>query len=487
VTLSITYDEAATYLWSIPYRFKDIMQFNTSGVPDNNHSLYTILAKISLRWFGDSHASFRLPSTISYVVYCCSIISILNRWFGKQSFILFAIFVLFISLNSELVDMMSLARGYGMGIALAMLGLTAMLRTYSSPRRVFWTWVAAFSFGLATLAHLSLALFAAVASGIILAEILLDLVTKRIAWGAATAAAAAPVVINCAVAPLLFHQIQVLRPWGLLGTEGLISFNFDTVQMTVFISLLHGVPSDVWLNIICAFVYLTPVLAIFTLAASLRWVTISWSDRRDLAILIAMLLGVSVASVVQHYVFDVAYLTGRRAIALFPLFALCCAATTAMLLDAKRKAYTVLASILVVGVLFATVQFARDIQFGKTNDWVFDADVPIMIDDLTAMARCAGDRDLKLGITWVFDTAINYYVRRDHNPAIALVDQSDHRPLAERLGPDDAQHHYDVYYVLDREADRLQELRGPQMVLRHYDRSATTLTAPAGSPLIPCR
>lgn len=478
-TLSVTYDEAATYLWHVHYSFWHIVQFSTSGLPDNNHILLTLSAKLSLAAFGDTLFSLRLPSAIGYAAYCISATAVLRRSVHGFTLILF---LLFVALNTELVDIMSIARGYGIGIALTTMGVYALLRSRQSATRTAWTWAAALLFGLAVLAHLSLLLFYGVAVCIIGAELLLDVLTARISWRGFLIGAAGPTAVSLALAPIITRQIVVLQPLGLLNTEGLTSFHFDTVKMVIAGSLFHGDMTQPLIGLICLFAYGMPLCGLLALVVSDYQVARLWTPRRDLAVFLTFLIGVSLGSVLQHHFFGVAFLSGRRAICLFPSFVFCTAGILNFALSGPFILRRLAGPGLVAVVVVMTAQFARAARFDKTNDWGFDADVNTMVQDVTAISKCNNWHPFRLGTDWLFDSAINYFIARDHITLIQPVDQLDHSPLANHLEHGEKAGGFDAFYIRSADLPILERGFGLQKVLQHYEVSDTILTTSTDSP-----
>ncbi len=159
-TMSITHDEARTLAWHVTGQLGDILHFATPGLPDNNHLLFTLLAKGSVSLFGSGELALRLPSVLAYALYCVMMAHILARHLRGAMLLLY---LLFAGLNPLLVDMLSIARGYGLGIALTTTGLYLLLRDCetSNRRPASWAAWASFSLALAVLAHLSFLLFSA--------------------------------------------------------------------------------------------------------------------------------------------------------------------------------------------------------------------------------------------------------------------------------------------------------------------------------------
>jgi hypothetical protein len=115
--LSFTHDEALTYT---------IVNGSPQwGGTANNHILNTDLMKISQRCFGNCELALRLPNVLAYLIFLlacgCMILSSPNRWilFTGISLLLLIPFI---------TDFFSLARGYGLSLALVSASLFFQVR-----------------------------------------------------------------------------------------------------------------------------------------------------------------------------------------------------------------------------------------------------------------------------------------------------------------------------------------------------------------------
>ena len=101
----------------------------------NNHVINTLLVRISTYWFHLTELSLRLPSLLGGVFYLWVVFRMARRWFGDGWEFLAVIGLL--ALNPMVVDALSEARGYGMGLACWMWALELLLESaesYSAPK-----------------------------------------------------------------------------------------------------------------------------------------------------------------------------------------------------------------------------------------------------------------------------------------------------------------------------------------------------------------
>jgi hypothetical protein len=113
-TQSITIDEAYTYNHFVK------TPHNPATTGPFNVNLNMLLARISSRAFGASEFSLRLPSVLAGLVYFYAVLQLCRLLFGDSPWLLLA--VALNCLNPYVLDYLSAARGYGMGIACWMLG-----------------------------------------------------------------------------------------------------------------------------------------------------------------------------------------------------------------------------------------------------------------------------------------------------------------------------------------------------------------------------
>ena len=463
--MSITYDEALTYLWHVRGRVGDIVRFATPGLPDNNHILLTLAAKLSTGLFGPSEFALRLPSVLCFALFCAAAACILRRHLHGP---LLVLFFLFTTLNPYVIDMMSVARGYGPGIALATSGTYALMRALQpSASRTVWASASAGAFALAVLAHLTFLLPCGMALVTLLTVLLLDYWRTRTSFRALLRVASGPALVSALLAPFVLMQIHTLAPLGLLMTEGSTSFFVDSIQPVVTGSL------DQWysargeaVTALCIFAYLLPACGVFLLLLPRRITQLNTAARTDIAVLLALLLGAGLLSVLQHDLAGVAYLAGRRALLLFVFFALLCGSMAAACgAGARSLRRTALPALLAV-VLPLTASFVLSANLHRTRDWFFTADIKTMLADLAALGLGSPAHPARLGIYKIFDSSINYYRIRDRLTWLSPVDRSG--PLGR----------FDAYYIFANDLPELQHATGPLRVLRHYSVSDTIFAVP---------
>jgi hypothetical protein len=123
-TQSIVFDEAYTYEHFVNVPFARVFA-PYSGIA-NNHLINTLLARLSVGLFGPSELSLRLPSLVGGLFYLLGAKELVALLFGPT--ILGLLCLLALTINPLVMDFMSAARGYGMGLAFDVWALVLMAR-----------------------------------------------------------------------------------------------------------------------------------------------------------------------------------------------------------------------------------------------------------------------------------------------------------------------------------------------------------------------
>jgi len=457
--MSITHDEALTYVWHIKGSVTDIVSFSTPGLPDNNHMLFTLLAKASTTTFGPGELALRLPSVIAYAGFLAALYLTLRLF--VQGVVLW-LFFLFVALNPYVVDMFSIARGYGLGMALATAGLYLVLSATEDKESSAWKLVLAGAlFALAALAHFAmLLLFIAFLGLRVLAAAAAFFRgvfwRRRVAVEAIGLASVAGLLVAASIRPFLI----ISRSPGLLTDSARPSPSFfsGTVDTLLAGSLRNVDPPALVGVILCALV----AVALILLAVKARSLV---QHRRLLGLVIVtgLLVAVCVGTVLQHDLFGVAYLAERRAVFLIPLFGIMCAQLFAgrnFLLSPSARA---LISVAALSPLILLPKLVAGADLRMTWDWAYDADTETMIRQLEAVPH--EHAPYTIGIHWQFEPSINFYRE---------VDKLDWLQKPTRDG---AAGKYDFYYVLSEDFGPLEKVVGPLQVIARYSSYRAGATA----------
>jgi len=467
--LSITHDEALTYLWHVRGAWLDIILFRTPGLPDNNHLLFTLLAKLCTLAFGGGEFALRLPSLASFAAYFVSIWLILRR-FASETVALFA--TTLAAANPYIVDMMSVARGYGLGMALSMIALYFSLRSLdeeaSARRRSSDCGIAAVGFALAALTNLSFLLLY-VASALMSAVLAwLGQSSPSLSRIRAVLRHELPMLPSLALLALLIIPIRAFQRRGLLETESTPSFLEGTVKTLVSGSLRLEAPGS-W--VVDASSLAACLLVVVALGLSIYGMQRAIASPRCKALLFVagLIFVASLLSVLQHYLLGVSYLSGRRAVFFIPAFFVVSALllVNADLLGVRAQRLLVWPAALAGVALLALFVAAMNLEY--IRDWRYDSyskEAMMRLKD-EVDARQLADGSKSMGIDWVFEPSLNYYRERLSMNWLAPLDRS---------GPGGR---HDFYYVFKSEWPDLARQAGAFHVIAEDDGAGTILVSAA--------
>ena len=371
-TLAITIDEALTWTWHATGTWQDIVLLRTPGEPDNNHVLLTLLAKLAVACFGLSEFTLRLPTLLGFALFLGGINAVLRRMVPGWMQVLG---VCALGLNPYLVDYFSLARGYGLGLGLATAGMAVLLAAMAdAPRSVRpgATRVAFLLFTLAALANLTFILLLIAAAVVLWAPFLVR-GRAGAAWRAlwpSSGGAWVIVAITGLMQGDLLRPLLVVRRAGLFSVGGKRGFWPDTAGSLID-GTIHG---NHWPDETRVLLYAWVVTTLLV-APVVLW-SLRTRGRRvfaAVAIVLAMTILVAIGSVLQHALFGVALLEGRRGLSLIVLFTL----TALALASVPRTASSLLraaafaASVAVPALLAGRGLLALNTDF--VLDWKIDA------------------------------------------------------------------------------------------------------------------
>jgi hypothetical protein len=133
--LSITFDEAWSRNSYATATVGDILWFRDPTA--NNHPGNSLLMKASMAVFGDNTFALRLPNLLAHLLYIAFSIA-LSRRFRQAVWVLFAFLLL--NFHPYLLDFFSLARGYGLAMAMVMGSLYHLFAFRENPfsRHLLW-------------------------------------------------------------------------------------------------------------------------------------------------------------------------------------------------------------------------------------------------------------------------------------------------------------------------------------------------------------
>lgn len=356
-TQSLTIDEAFTYQLYLAKNLRAIL----TNYDANNHVLYTLLAKLSVGLLGTGEFAIRLPSVLGGLVYFYAVFRVC--WFFFADRWLFVVGVAALTLNPFVLDFLSAGRGYGLGLALWMLGLWFLLDGRLER--------AGAAFGLAVAANLTLVFPCA-------SLILAYWMWKRGAWPIVDR-----LILPAVVAAFIVLAIPLanLKPGSFYaGSETL----WRGVQTVVTMSLRHHMTVLPGIQIVLLN-FLFPVMLGCVVVLAFR-------PHPQLALLGGALVLTIVLLVMVHYGAHLLYPELRTGLYLCPFFTL-----VYLLAIRDRKAWWGLPLWLLVGL------YAFEWNTSHYAEWKFDAGTK----RISELLRLRHPR--RVGASWELEPALNYY------------------------------------------------------------------------------
>ena len=439
--LSMTIDESNTYL-----NFKDTDLSTCFSSPDcwstaNNHLLNTFLMQQSVKIFGVSEFSLRLPNVLAHLLYLiCSIWLVFHL--SKQGLLQLAGFAI-LNLNPYLLDFFSLCRGYGLCVAFVLLSLLQYYRYLQGnrPAALWWTFGALIPAVLAN--FIALAFFAAL-WGLHLFLLLAESYRKE--WPIRQSVKhffkqqAAPLATAIIIGLLVYRPILFLQEKGefLFGASQLMNTFRLMAADTLYGKLYLGEFTIPVFEIAAGSLILSSIVLSFrgwyrNTAARFHWA---------MSILLLVLLEIMI---LQHQLLGSEYLVNRKALLFFPVMGLILWLGLEHLYNTgKTKAAFILSSCL---LLWWTIHFGRSMNLRSAREWNFDEYTREMLYDVKTMMP-AGKEKVSLGLKWIFmPTAEFYWQTRKIDWIEPLKFESD-------LHPDKG---YDFYYVEHGDLPTMQD------------------------------
>ncbi|OGV67163.1 MAG: hypothetical protein A2283_06040 [Lentisphaerae bacterium RIFOXYA12_FULL_48_11] len=460
--LPFVHDEGVTYLLFILPGVSSIMDCYSA----NNHFLNTILMYCSSKIFGSSEFALRLPNLFAHVLFMLTSFFFLRRRLSNPYFLVLSFVVL--NVNPFVLDFFSLARGYGIAMALMLLCVHLLLcGTRMGVEGKGYILAAFWCAGLSAFANLSfLNFFGGIVGGYLIVVLMNHLRSGNSGniWSGLTKTAAESYYLGKHVVLMLL----VLVPIGL---------NFYR-EKTLYYGGRSGLWSDTIISLIsvsgyeCNYlpVYLMVIkISVASVLAILVCVVV-WQLKKNMSedfadiFLVSMAISVTASLVIfQHFVFGTPYPLDRTALHFLILFEVLCVLLFAYFWASVRKVVRVTALILLVvcaaGSCFHAMRVAN---LGHSLIWKYTADVEQVLEDIEADVKARGiSGKIRLGISWMFEPSLNYYY---------AVKRPFWLPIVTREG---IKGEYDYYYV--RPEDRPDLVDENVHIMKEYSLTGNIL------------
>jgi hypothetical protein len=458
-TQSITHDEAHSYNIFIASSISHVFVDYQAG----NHVLQSFLSKLSVQWFGLSEFTLRLPSLLGGLLYLVSAFRLSRFLFGGRW--LTALSVAALCLNPLVLDFLSAARGYGLGLGFLLWALYHLMRYFDDSHQLR-LYKAGLGFGLSVASTLIFLYPAAALIALVPAILAADGAlsgtpgeARRRFWTAVDQFAG-PALLT-AFLILVIPLSRATREHFYYGADTLNEFVESLADSAFFhtvnlYAIAERVPGFEWRipvlhrGLLPAVLLASAVLAVIAARKWLRLRRFSALECRERAsILVAGAMVLLLAMMlVNHWTFGVRYLLSRTAIFWMPLFTL----AVMLLIAVPRKPVSIPALVFAVG---AIGMFLAGFSADSYGEWSYDR----LTKDAVRIVRerNSAGREVRMGVSWGFEPSINFYRQRYRLDWLKPVD---------RDGPD---RDFDFYYLMPTDAGLVQKrnlrplLRDPQI------------------------
>jgi uncharacterized membrane protein len=442
-SLSFTHDESYSFNHYVNSSVIDIFTYNLNPIIANSHILNTLSMKWFSSMFGNSEFVLRFHSVLAHILYLIFTYLILKE--TQSKFILIFGFII-LNCNPYLLDFFSFARGYAISISLMVISCYYLIMFIKHKKNSSLSTSLLISV-LAVLGNFSLISFSA--SLIIVFELffilskenLKSIVKKNI-----------PIILT-AIALFLIYKgpIKVLINHNELNFGGNSGLWFDTVISSISCYLYFSPYFD-------TYIYFLRFLVVFVSIASIiilntQFTTKSLNGFSYITIILFIIL---FASILQHLFLNTSYFKERFALFLVPLFFFALLNVITFLVNQTKwiKNTSYILAFLIISCSLSILYSSVNIKYSQA--WRYDCNTKEMLEDLSKE-----NTNIKLGITWLFEPAINFY--RETNSLTWL----------QSVNRDGLPGDYDYYYV---EANDLNSFdKSNKLLIKNYPESGATL------------
>jgi len=451
---SFTHDESYSYLNYVHTSFMDIISYKRWFT--NNHILNTLLMKTAEWFFGSSEISLRLPNLIMFAVFMVYGYLLLK---GESPWLTLGMFLLLCT-NNSLVDLFGLARGYGLSFGFMLMSLYHFIRSFYGPPK---TNLVLFHIGslLAILSNFTLLDF--YLALLIIYNVMIFIDCKFISNKKYRFFDKNKVNGICLlfVFIILYEPVRRVIMHSPLDFGGKNGFYADTVRNLVQYCV-HGIYLPPWGLVIgmLTYTFVLFVPFVFIIRIILKKDKTQFSKNTGLIISTLLMVFISIAIVLQHFIFGADYPISRFSLYLFPLFIVHLGFLLAYF---SPKIKSRLALLIGGLAIISTLGFIREANFYSCSEWGYDMETKNMIQELATQHRIdkTDSTQVKLGVNWLFEPTSNYYRTSKNISWLLPVDRNG-------LSPED-----DYCYVYKEDIKDLN--RADYKVITDYPKTNTVL------------
>ncbi len=398
---SLTIDESDTYLDWVNSPIMDIISYKHAGT--NNHILNTLLMKFFQALFGTSQFILRLPNVIAHILYLVFSFKIFTRY-SKTKAILFFILI---NANPFLIDFFSLARGYGIAIALMTSGFYFYCR-YIEDQKNKYHILSLLLLCLAALANF--ALISLVLVFVFTHNILQFFIFKRKfslknLWQVNYING----IFLFLLAAVCYIPIQKIIKLKLLYFGGMDSFWKDTVgSMAETFSYFSPYQSFIAIGCKILVIVFSTLFIVRSILYGFRKKSTDLIQKILLFFGLTLFLIVLVSSL-QHLIMNTPFMMDRFALFLYPIFILMCSFLIMDLLCYSYK-YITYGFLIILTSLFCW-HTCNSLSINSYYNWKCESSSKDMLIELDKIKQQNPSAQIELGVHWRFFSSIKLYLR----------------------------------------------------------------------------
>lgn len=403
-----THDESFTYNFLVKDSFFQIISNNTGTITANNHVLNTLFMKLFAWLFGPVEWALRLQSLFAHLIYLIFSYRIVHRF--SNSVVVIAGFIL-LNTNPYLLDFFSLARGYALAIALMMVSIYYLSCYFAGhkSRHLFYAVAAAF---FSVSANFALLMYMTALQAIVLSPLFYRYVVVSHESRTFIKKALIPFAGALVTAAFCYEPIRLLIATRQLYAGGNVGFWHDTISSLIE-SCLYGFANVINVAIIKILIIVFALGIVATVLDDARKKGICNIMRPGfLSFLITVLI--ALISIMQHWLAGSKFLEDRFALFLFPLITIAFIAFFTELPAVTGKLKSASVALLAVAAILSVFHLARCCNIAYCYNWRYDAGTPKMLADLRKLKDNKKQGNIKLGITWYYEPAINFYKAKNN-------------------------------------------------------------------------
>lgn len=455
--LSVTHDEALIYLLTKSRTLSDIFFYK---ILSQDHMLNTLLMRVFSDVLNPSGFYLRIPNLIGHLLFMGYSYLILKKTINPN--ILLAGFII-LNLNPYMLDFFSIARGYGLSAGLMMASIYYVLKYAQSSK--LKDLIFSYLFGaLSVLTVVTLLYYFSALVGwtIIYAVVKFfksDFNDKSFFLRQAT------VILIAGISLLLLYlllnePIQRFTGKSFVQQQYETDFFSRTIRTMVDSAGYHRF-SNFGTSLISNLIGFSFLLA--TILHIYRFIKKGFQNITS-PDFILYFFGISIAviSTILHYWFGIRFLDNRFTVFIMPLALLTPIYLLNDLVSLNKSGRKWSLSLC---YMFAVVFFLNTItvaNFTHYIDWKYDSCTKEMVKEIKALHQRQHKEKISLGISWVFEPAINYY--RD-------IFEMDWVNKVTRIGIENQA--YDYYYI--KMEDMQSSIFNDCLILKKYPVSQTVL------------